>query len=86
MPGFSVGPRLTTARVYWLVECCFTSTETVVLLVTGSQDGHLDFHTAPVLCRVHRTRTDIYSLHSMNTLPGETTVPGDSLLLLLFLP
>ena len=33
----------------WLVECCFTSTETVGLLATGAQDGHLDFHTAPEL-------------------------------------
>ena len=33
-----------------LVECCFTSTETVGLLGTGAQDGHLDFHTAPELC------------------------------------
>ena len=32
-----------------LVECCFTSTETVGLLGTGAQDGHLDFHTAPEL-------------------------------------
>ena len=30
-----------------LLKCCFTSTETVVLLGTGNQDGHLDFHTAP---------------------------------------
>ena len=30
-----------------LVECCFTSTETVGLLGTEAQDGHLDFHTAP---------------------------------------
>ena len=30
-----------------LVECCFTSTETVGLLGTGAQDDHLDFHTAP---------------------------------------
>ena len=29
-----------------------TSTETVGLLGTGSQDGHLDFHTAPELCIV----------------------------------
>ena len=35
-----------------LVECCFTSTETVGLLGTGAQDGHLDFHTAPELCVV----------------------------------
>ena len=33
-----------------LAECCFTSTETVGLLGTGAQDGHLDFHTAPELC------------------------------------
>ena len=36
------------------VQCCFTSTETVGLLGTGAQDGHLDFHTAPVLWE-HRT-------------------------------
>ena len=29
-----------------LVECCFTSIETVGLLGTGAQDGHLDFHIA----------------------------------------
>ena len=29
-----------------LVECYFTSTETVGLLGTGAQDGHLNFHTA----------------------------------------
>ena len=33
----------------WLVECCFTSTETVGLLGTGAEDVHLDFHTAPEL-------------------------------------
>ena len=33
--------------VGWLVEGCFTSTETLGLLGTGAQDGHLDFHTAP---------------------------------------
>ena len=37
-----------TGRV-WLVECCFTSTETVGLLGTGAQDGRHDFHTAPEL-------------------------------------
>ena len=37
--------RLTSS----LVECCFTSTETVGLLGTGAQDGHLDFHTVPEL-------------------------------------
>ena len=34
-----------------MVECCFTSTETVGLLGTGAQDVHLDVHTAPELCR-----------------------------------
>ena len=33
-----------------LVECCFTSIESVSLLGTGAQDGHLDFNTAPELC------------------------------------
>ena len=33
-----------------MVVCCFTSTETVGLLGTGAQDGHLDFQTAPELC------------------------------------
>ena len=48
------------------VECCFTSTETVGLLGTGAQDGHLDFHKAPelrgrvrfTLLYVHRDRGD----------------------------
>ena len=35
-----------------LLECCFTSTETVALLGTGAQDVHLDFHTAPDLCPI----------------------------------
>ena len=38
--------------VDFLLKCCFTSTETVGLLGTGAQDGHLDFHTAPELCNV----------------------------------
>ena len=47
-------PRATTEcsccwNFRWLVECCFTSTETVGLLGTEAQDGHLDFHTAPEL-------------------------------------
>ena len=32
-----------------VVECCFTSKETVGLLGTGAQDVHLDIHTAPEL-------------------------------------
>ena len=35
-----------------LVECCFTSTETVALLGTGAQDDHFDFHTAPEFWQV----------------------------------
>ena len=38
------------ALFWWLVECCFTSTETVGLLGTGAQDGHLDPRTTPELC------------------------------------
>ena len=32
-----------------MVQCCFTSTETIRLIGTGSQGRHLDFHTAPEL-------------------------------------
>ena len=39
----------TVAQDLGLVECCFTSAETVGLLGTGAQNGHLDFHTAPEL-------------------------------------
>ena len=41
---------LSTDPNYARVECCFTFTETVGLLGTGAQDGHLDFHIAPELC------------------------------------
>ena len=47
----SLAPQL-DSMVAELGECCFTSTETVGLLGTGAQDGHLDFHTAPELCVV----------------------------------
>ena len=43
-------------------ECCFTSTETVGLLGTGAQDGHLDFHTVPEL-RVELCAADKVSKH-----------------------
>ena len=48
---------LVLPRSWWisgnlLVECRFTSTETVGLLGTRAQDGHLDFHTAPELWNV----------------------------------
>ena len=39
-----------TPFISWLIDCFFTSTETVGLLGTGAQDGHLDFHAAPELC------------------------------------
>ena len=43
------GRKPPTSFFSWLVECCFLSTETVGLLGTGAQDGHLDFHTASEL-------------------------------------
>ena len=48
------GGSVPESRQAWgavrLVECRFTSTETIGLLGTGAQDGHLHFHTAPDLC------------------------------------
>ena len=51
-------------RCFALVQCCFTSTETIRTIRDGeaSTYGHLDFHTAPelpdlpssVLLYVHR--------------------------------
>ena len=43
-----------------LVECCYTSIETVGLLGTGAQDGHLDFHTAPELWGFRETAWTFY--------------------------
>ena len=43
----SCGATVISSR---LVELRLLSTETVGLLGTGAQDGHLDFHTAPELC------------------------------------
>ena len=40
---------LSSALALLLLKCCFTSTETAGLLGTGTQDVHLDFHTAPEL-------------------------------------
>ena len=42
-------PGTVSTRLLSLLKCCFTSTETVGLLGTGAQDGHLDFHTATEL-------------------------------------
>ena len=41
--------QLLCSDVTAVVEYCFTSTETIGLLGTGAQDGHLDYHTAPEL-------------------------------------
>ena len=38
-----------TTYIIRLAEYCFTSTETVGLIGTGAQDGHLDFQSAPEL-------------------------------------
>ena len=64
-----VSPNKTDAAVSQLVECCFTSTETVGLLGTGAQDGRLDFHTAPELCRepVSPDKTDAAVSQSVQT-------------------
>ena len=43
--SFSKKKKKTELNIVIMVECCFTSTETVDLLGTGAQDGHLDFHT-----------------------------------------
>ena len=43
-----------------MVQCCFTSTETISSLGQEAQDGHLDFHTAPELCNC-RVLNSIYA-------------------------
>ena len=48
---------------YPLVECCFTSTETVGLLGTGALDGHLHFHTAPEVCLSYRSSALLLYVH-----------------------
>ena len=45
--GVAFGCDVLLLVVQVLLKRCFTSTETVGLLGTGAQDGHLDFHTAP---------------------------------------
>ena len=47
--GITNQARLSRLFLLLLLKCSFTSTETVGLLGTGAQDGHLDFHTAPEL-------------------------------------
>ena len=69
-------------REGWLVECCFTSTETVGLLGTGAQDDHLDVHTALDLCRLHGPacigpcRLSPNSMHSTGLLPHPSLEEG----------
>ena len=59
--------RKPVAIVAWL-KCCVTSTETVVLLGTGAQGGHLDFHTAPELCNCcGQKHVDIVTAKSVTT-------------------
>ena len=36
-------------HILMTMKCCFTSTETVGLLGTGTQDVHLDFHPGQLL-------------------------------------
>ena len=61
----SIGFALSLVRclLYFQIQCCLTSTETIGLLGTGAQDGRLDFHTAPELCVlffVHRDFIKVY--------------------------
>ena len=51
-----------------LVRCCFTFTETVGLLGTGAQDGHLDFHTAAELWNRSRSSGFVYNASVMHVL------------------
>ena len=48
-PGDGWYVQLAAVGHWLLLKSCFTSTETVGLIGTGAQDGHLDFHTAPGL-------------------------------------
>jgi len=64
------GGSVPESRQAWgavrLVECRFTSTETIGLLGTGAQDGHLHFHTAPDLCVSGQVRGAINSAISFS--------------------
>ena len=50
----------------WL-KCCFTSTETIGLLGTGTLDVHLDFHTAPELCTTATANRNTTTKANRNT-------------------
>ena len=58
--------------IKWL-KYFFTSTETVGLLGTGAQDGHLDFHTTPELYSIKTVR-EAYVLAEIWT-EGHVSVP-----------
>ena len=59
-----------------LLKSCFTSTETVGLLETGAQDGHLDFHTAPEFSGRYVASTVLLILQApvYDILPSTTAV------------
>ena len=62
-----------------LVECCFTSRETVGLLGTGAQDGHLDFHAAPDFCSLV-LRSDRLTLNTREGDPDSWEGDGSELI------
>ena len=59
-----------------LLKSCFTSAETVRLLGTGAQDGHLDFHTAPEFSGRYVASTVLLRLQALvdDILPSTTAV------------
>ena len=66
------------AQCLSMVQCCFTSTETIRLVRMGSwgaQDGHLNLHTAPELCSISVTS----HINALSPPPPHThthTLPG----------
>ena len=63
-----------------VVGCCsVTSTETVGLLGTGAQDGHLDFHTAPELWNGGGGRGRLYTYrYTVTTRTGDSCIKTGS--------
>ena len=59
-----------------LLKSCFTSAETVRLLGTGAQDGHLDFHTTPEFSERYVASTVLLRLQALvdDVLPSTTAV------------
>ena len=97
--GWAVSQQVDTSKntkatlyvVSWLVECCFTPTDTVGLLGTGAQDGHLDFHTPPELWGIccYALHAVMWGLSPVTIRPLHNSIHpssnGDVLLLLLLL-